>query len=135
VGSPKGRVAKDTFKQIFREHWEEFKRTHAKFNTPYYERVIRKMLECGDPEKAGYAVYRCRCGEERKVAFSCKSSFCLSCAKVYADEWASFVGRRLFSAVAYRHVVLTVPEELRTWFSITAKSGWNFPNIIKIKQL
>ena len=117
MGSKRGRVDKGTFKQILRDHWEEFKGAYPRYNTLYYDRVIRKMLECGDPEKAGYAVYLCaHCGEMRKVAFSCKSSFCLSCAKVYTDEWASFVGRRLFPAVAYRHVVLTVPEELRVWF-------------------
>ena len=117
MNKKRGQINKGTFKQIFRDHWEEFKRAYPKYNTPYHDRVIRKMLSCGDPEKAGYATYLCPdCGEKRKVAFSCKSSFCLSCAKVHTDEWSSFVGRRLFPAVAYRHVVLTVPEELRVWF-------------------
>jgi len=117
MNKKKGQIDKATFKQIFRDNWEEFKRAYSKYNTAYHDRVIRKMLDCGDPEKAGYATYLCLdCGEKRKVAFSCKSSFCLSCAKVHADEWSSFVGRRLFPAMAYRHVVLTVPEELRVWF-------------------
>jgi len=40
--------------------------------------VIDKMLGCGTPE-AGYTTYLCPpCLEEKWVAFSCKSSFCLS---------------------------------------------------------
>jgi len=110
-------IDKDTFKQIFRDHWDAFKAATSRYNNDYYDNVVRQMLECGDPEKMGYAQYRCcYCGEIRRVAFSCKSSFCLSCAKVYTDRWVEFIGRRLFPGVVYRHFVLTVPECLRLWF-------------------
>jgi len=79
--------------------------------------VVKYALDCGDPEQMGYAQYRCCfCGEVRRIAFSCKSSFCLSCAKVYTDTWVEFVGRRLFPGVIYRHIILTMPEYLRIWF-------------------
>ncbi len=75
------------------------------------------MLDCGDPEKMGFAQYRCTfCGETRRIAFSCKSSFCLSCCKVYTDRWADFIGRRMFPGMIYRHIVLTIPDFLRLWF-------------------
>ncbi len=111
-------IDKDTFKQIFRDHWDTFtaaNRSH--YGTGYHDEVIQKMLGCGDPEKMGFAQYRCtHCGETHRVAFSCKSSFCLSCAKVHTEQWTDFIGRRMLPGVVYRHIVLTVPEFLRRWF-------------------
>jgi hypothetical protein len=110
-------ISKETFKQIFRDHWPFFKKRHRRYDTPYYETIIQKMLDCGDPETMGYMQYRCtRCGEIRRIAFTCKSCFCLSCAKGYTDRWVDFIGRRLFPGVTYRHIVLTVPESLHRFF-------------------
>lgn len=110
-------IDKATFKQIFRDHWNAFKIAYPFYNTPYHDEVVQKMLDCGDPEKMGFAQYRCTfCGETRRIAFSCKSSFCLSCAKVYTDRWADFIGRRMFPGLIYRHIVLTIPDFLRLWF-------------------
>jgi hypothetical protein len=107
---------KNVLKQIILDHWDEFQRKNPRYGTEYYDGVIEKMLGCGDAEN-GYVAYRClHCGELKRVAFSCKSSFCLSCAKVYTDEWVDYIGRNLFCGVRYRHVVLTVPQELRKWF-------------------
>ncbi len=107
----------DTFKQIFRDHWESFKATYPRFDTPDYDTAVQKMLDCGDPERMGYAQYRCLgCGETRRIAFTCKSSFCLVCAQPRMNQWADFLGRRLFPGVTYRHFVLTTPDFLRDWF-------------------
>ena len=46
-------ISKETFKQIFRDHWPLFKERHRRYDTPYYETVIQKMLNCGDPETMG----------------------------------------------------------------------------------
>lgn len=74
------------------------------------------MLGCGKEEN-GYAKYICQdCGEEKIVGFSCKSSFCLSCARSYVDKWVEYISDHLFEGVKYRHVVLTIPEELRIYF-------------------
>src|SRR3989304_1142486 len=71
------------------------------------------MLGCGDPEH-GHAVYLCPdCLEQHVVAFSCKSTFCLSCAKVYGQDWVETVKEMLHPGVKYRHLILTVPEGLR----------------------
>jgi hypothetical protein len=110
-------IDKDTFKHIFRDHWDEFKVAHPRYDNAYYNTIIQKMLGCGDPDKMGYVQYRCfHCGQTRRIGFSCKASFCLSCAKVYSDRWVEFIGRRLLPGVVYRHIVLTVPDFLRTWF-------------------
>jgi len=110
-------IDKNTFKQIFYDHWDAFKKLHPRFDNPDYNETIQKMLDCGDPDKMGFVQYRCcNCGETRRIAFTCKSCFCLSCAKVYTDRWADFIGRRLLPGVTYRHVVLTMPDFLRVWF-------------------
>lgn len=127
------RQSKNVFKQIFKDHWEGFKKGHVEYCTGYYDDVINKMLGCCDP-KNGFISFLCLgCGEEKKVPFSCKSSFCLSCAKIYTDEWVEYIGKTLFKGMRYRHLVLTVPERLRIWFyrepellSELMKEGYKF---------
>lgn len=106
-----------TFKDIFRDHWETFKATYPRFDTPDYDSAVQKMLDCGDPEKMGYVQYRCLgCGEWRRIGFTCKSAFCLGCAQPRMSQWADFIGRRLLPGVTYRHFVLTTPDFLRDYF-------------------
>jgi hypothetical protein len=114
----------NVFKQIFVEHWDGFTRVYPRYNTRYYDGVVAKMLGCGDPEQMGYIEYRCQhCGQGKHlVAMSCKSSLCLRCAKVYVDNWVSQVSRMLHEGVIYRHIVLTVPEVLRTTFYRNAQA-------------
>jgi hypothetical protein len=108
-------VSREVFKQIFRDHWEGFREENPGYGD-YHDGVIKKMLGCGDVAN-GFMAYRCLdCGEMKKVPFSCKSSFCLSCAKVYTEQWVEYISRALFRGMKYRHVVLTVPEELRKRF-------------------
>ena len=106
------------FKQIFADHWEPFQRAHPRYQTAYYDDLVAKMLDCGNPEKMGYLAYRClQCGEGKHlVAMSCKSSLCLRCAKVSVDNWVSQVSRVLHEGVIYRHIILTVPAMFRTTF-------------------
>jgi len=67
-------IDKNTFKQIFRDHWDAFKQTNPKFDCPDYNDTVQKMLDCGDPDKMGFVQYRCcRCGEIRRIAFTCIS--------------------------------------------------------------
>ena len=116
MATTRQRVDKDTFKQIFRDHWEPFQQSHPRYQDRHVQAVIDKMLGCGTLE-AGYTTYLCpHCLAEKRVAFSCKSSFCLSCCKVYVDEWVAHIGRTLYEGVAYRHVVLTMPDALHLEF-------------------
>jgi hypothetical protein len=106
------------FQQIFADHWAAFQHAHPRYQTPYYEGLVAKMLACGQPEKMGYVEYRClQCGQgTHLVAMSCKSSLCLRCAKVYVDNWVSQVSPLLHEGVIYRHIILTVPAMFRTIF-------------------
>jgi len=105
---------KEIFKQIFRDGWEAFKARHPRYEA--VDEVVQKMLGCGEFEN-GYAVYICPdCFAEKKVPFSCKSCFCLSCAKTYTANWVETMQGMLHEGVGYRHLVLTVPEALRGLF-------------------
>src|SRR5919108_4703994 len=109
-----GQAQKNRFKQIFIDGWEEFKRTHPRYAA--VDAVVQKMLGCGDPAN-GYAVYLCPdCQHRHIVAFSCKSQFCLSCAKAYGQQWVETVQEMLHPGVTYRHLTLTVPEALWSLF-------------------
>lgn len=106
------------FQQIFAEHWDTFAHAHPRYQTPYYEGLVAKMLACGNPEQMGSGEYRClRCGQgTHRVAMSCKSALCLRCAKVHVDHWVSQVSQALHVGVIYRHIILTVPALFRTPF-------------------
>jgi Putative transposase/Transposase zinc-binding domain len=106
------------FKQIFADHWDDFKRLHPRYGRGYYDGLVQKMLGCGNPEQMGYIAYRCLdCGQGKHlVSMSCKSVLCLRCAKVYVDNWVSQVSQMLHEGVIYRHTVLTVPAMLRDTF-------------------
>ena len=107
----------DIFRQIFLDHWENFKKRYSSYNTLYYEEVIQKMLGCGK-EEGGFVEYRCpHCGQGvHRVAFTCKSCFCLSCSKVYTDNFVSQMSHALRPGVTYRHMILTTPQQLKTYF-------------------
>ena len=108
----------NVFKQIFVDHWQRFKQFRPRYDTPYYESLVEKMLDCGNPDKMGYIEYRCLdCGQGKHlVSMSCKSSLCLRCAKVHVDNWVSQVSKVLHEGVIYRHIILTVPDMFRTPF-------------------
>lgn len=79
------------------------------------------MLKCGKPEN-GFATFIClECGEKLSVCFSCKSRVCSACGKIYADEWAKQLSRRMFN-VTHRHITFTVPAEL--WPILEAEPEW-----------
>ena len=54
----KQKIDKETFKQIFRDHFEEFQKQNPRYNNDYYDEVIEKMINCAE-EDSGYAKYFC----------------------------------------------------------------------------
>jgi len=127
---------KEMFKRIFDEHWESFKMLHVSYQDDYYDEVIKKMLNCGK-EAGGYSEYVCsECGGDiRRVCFSCKSTFCLSCAKGYTDNVVSQVSEKLHAGIIYRHVVLTIPEQLRRVFYRDRKKGKLLSELMRTAQV
>jgi len=123
---------KNIFKRIIEENWDNFKEVHPEYERKQYNTVINKMLKCGD-EFGGHSEYVCSCcGEDtRSVPFSCKSMFCLSCTKVYVDELVTQISKMLHPGMRYRHVVLTVPEQLRIYFYEDRLKGELIAQLIK----
>lgn len=110
----RGRRLKNIFKQIFQDGWEDFKKRYPRYEA--VDEVVQKRLGWGEFEN-GYAEYICpECFREKRVPFSCKSSFCLSCAKTYTTNWVETVQNMLHEGVTYRPLILTVPAGLRAWF-------------------
>jgi len=101
--------------QIFRDHWEPFKRFYPHLVNVDIEANVQKMMDCGLLAN-GYAEYRCRCGHIKRVPFSCKSRFCLRCAKVYIDKWVAKMKETVFAKINHRHIILTVPGSLWKYF-------------------
>ncbi len=124
---------KNIFKQIIIENWENFKKKYPSYNKPYYEEVIQKALLCGT-EQGGYTEYRClECGKGvRRIPFTCKSCFCLSCAKVYTDEVVSQVSKMLRPGMKYRHIVLTIPGQLRKVFYKDRHNGKLLSELMRV---
>lgn len=54
---------------------------------------------------------------KKKIGFTCKSRFCTSCGKIYTDNWIDNMLGNLIN-VKHRHIVFTIPEELRKFFGI-----------------
>jgi len=78
----------------------------------YVVEEVEKMLHCRDPEY-GFLTYKCpECCAVKTIPLACKSRICPSCGKKYADEWADRLAQMLY-AVSHRHMVFTIPEELR----------------------
>jgi len=71
------------------------------------------MLSCAE---RGYRLFACSgCGEIMVIHFGCNSRVCTHCGKRFTDQWADSIARKTFD-VKHRHVVLTIPEELRSVF-------------------
>jgi hypothetical protein len=105
---------KGIIKKIFNDHWDAFENKYGDRIRPSVKKEIKKMLKCMDISN-GYIEYKCRCGESKKVGFSCKSRLCNSCGKVKIDKWVENVTEDMLN-VSHRHMVFTIPEELRDVF-------------------
>jgi len=106
-----------TIKQIFEDNYEEFKSLHWEYINSNIEENVQKILICRDTEKLGCTIYQCPNHPEHivKIPHSCKSRFCNTCWKIKTDEWIASCNQ-LLPNVNYRHLTLTIPEELRNIF-------------------
>jgi len=104
--------------EIFRDRWEECgERVLKRLPAGVYKAagdVVPKILRC-KTEESGFASLRCECGHTEKVPFTCKGRFCPICGSATATRAAEAVKGRLLN-VTHRHMVFTIPEELRWLF-------------------
>jgi uncharacterized protein (DUF983 family) len=104
-----------TINHIFSDNrnWGVYEFKHRGELRDVETKEVRKMLECG---KKGFKVFVCpSCGEEKTVYYGCNSRVCTHCGKLFTDRWADQLARKTFD-VKHRHVVLTIPSELRPFF-------------------
>lgn len=106
---------KFSLKQIFKDHWSSFVKTHKTLVTWYIAYNVWKILNCREPDGLGYMTFACPVHPEQicHIPKSCKSRFCSVCAKVQIDKWVSDMNR-LFPNCPYYHITFTVPSEFRT---------------------
>jgi len=104
-----------TIKQIFIDHWQSFLDAHP--NITIRDVVfssVEKLITC-KTLAAGFSVYICECMTKLFVCHTCKSRFCSSCGNKYNEARSISIFSKLFKA-KHRHVVFTIPEELRSFF-------------------
>lgn len=105
-----------TIKQIFQDWWNKFLETYPQFkirDVVYHN--VNKMLKCKTWD-LGFTTFKCPdCGKEKIVPHTCKSRMCSSCGNKYNKQRETSIFTKLFK-YKHRHVVFTIPEELRRFF-------------------
>lgn len=92
-------VKKDFFKHFSNAHLDFIKSS------------IKKVQTCCDLAYAK-ATFTCPlCGVEDYRPVSCKSKFCSSCGKIYAEKWALKLSKDLIDE-KHRHIIFTIPDIL-----------------------
>jgi len=107
--------ARVTINHIFshNHNWDVYELKHKHELREVEVKEVRKMLECGSK---GFKIFRCpKCGEEKVVYYGCNSRVCTHCGKKFTDKWSGEIAKGTFD-VKHRHVVLTIPEQLRGVF-------------------
>jgi len=105
---------KDNVDKLFKvekNYFKHFDKDHLEF----IEDSIKKANFCCDLAYAK-ATFTCPlCGNEDYRPVSCKSKFCSSCGKLYAEKWALKLSKDLIDK-KHRHIIFTMPDIL-----------WNYP--------
>jgi plasmid rolling circle replication initiator protein Rep len=117
-----GKLKSGIIKRILKDHFDGFWKMHSYLFPKSYQadiqETVEKAIKCGTSD-LGYARYECLgCEGEPKpviVCFTCKSRFCHKCGKKYTDDWADKQQEMIFN-VPHRHMVFTIPRELRKIF-------------------
>ena len=103
-------------KDIFNDHWNNFLNRFPILNIrETVFKNVKKILEC-KTFSLGYSEYECpNCHKSLIVPNTCKSRFCSSCGNKYNEARSISIFSKLFKH-SHRHVVFTIPEELRIYF-------------------
>jgi len=118
--NPNNEIApKYTIKDIFKDNWPDFLDEMDRQGKPVRKTILEevdKIIGCQNPNK-GFTLYVCpKCDMKMRVAFTCKSRFCNCCGAKYSKDRALSMSAKLLKC-PHRHVVFTIPEELRKYFA------------------
>ncbi|AJA46945.1 transposase for insertion sequence element IS801 [Clostridium pasteurianum DSM 525 = ATCC 6013] len=109
-------IMQGVIKQIFVDNWEKFSEIYKGKIRANISREVDKMINCKSLDN-GFIEFKCEnCGHIKRVGFSCKSRFCTSCGKKKSEEWSDEMVARLINS-KHRHMVFTIPQELRIYFA------------------
>ena len=104
-------------KDMFKDHWHLFLGyIYARNKTLRHAILheVERILSC--QSGSGYSVYGCvHCHILTYVPFTCKSRFCNCCGALYSSNRAKSIKSKLYKC-NHRHVIFTIPEELRIYF-------------------
>ena len=100
-------------KYIFKNHFHSFwKSNKYKFPKITHDSIwnnVNRFLDCGDIAH-GYTAFKCeKCTHTHITPFSCKSRFCPSCGKIYAENWALNIKDQLINAT-HIHATFSLPK-------------------------
>jgi len=114
----KSGVIKQILKEHFDGYWKMYSNTYPESYRNDIKEAVEKAIRCGTAD-LGYARYECLgCEYNSKpvfVCFTCKSRFCHKCGKKYTDDWSEKQQELIFD-VPHRHMVFTIPKEIRKIF-------------------
>ena len=105
-----------TIKQIFNDWWNKFLINFPNLNIrDVVHKNISRMLKCKTWD-LGYSIFKCQeCDKELVVPHTCKSRICSSCGNKYNEQRSHSIFSKLFK-YKHRHVVFTIPKDLRFYF-------------------
>lgn len=102
-----------TVADIFREHWEEYKRKHPV--TAEQARVVGAMMACRTPALGGRIDQCQECGAMVFRFNSCRDRHCNQCQKYERTKWVE-KQKVLQLPIPYYHVVFTTDHALNPLF-------------------
>ena len=107
-----------TLWRILVDHSEHFLRTYeSRFGEshgplpPQAEKVIDKLVRCGDPNYGLTLLHCADCNIHLAVPFSCKTRICPSCINRRAECLSHSLSEKL-PVGDYRHLVVTLPKKM-----------------------
>lgn len=108
-------MKKGKIKTILEDHWDGFLNIYENKVRPNIKREVEKVLKCKDTKYGFIELKFDSCNTIKKIGFTCKSRFCTSHGKIYTDNSIDNMLGNLIN-VKHRHIVFTIPEELREFF-------------------
>lgn len=103
-------------KDILKDHWDNFINKYKSLNIrDVVFKNVNKVLNC-KTFSLGYTEYECpNCHKSLIVPNTCKSRIYYSCGNKYNEDRSISIFSKLFN-FPHRHVVWTIPKELRRYF-------------------
>ena len=109
---------------VFRQFGEAYLAAFGNSMLPSHERAIRDIIRCRT-EAMGGNLYQCDTCHHPVFAYhSCKNRSCPKCHTEQTQRWLALRKEEMLP-IPYFHVVITIPESLRSLFRSNQKALYN----------